>query len=88
MVLNRIKHYKRNTDMTTATEYPVVDTKTRKPKQYESEFEKNLMVDNLRAAVEIYGKDRLRKEFKSRKRQSTFMFHSSPTIKRKNLGHY
>jgi hypothetical protein len=54
--------------MTTATEYPVVATKPRKAKQYASEFEKNLMVDNLRAAVEIYGKDRIRKEFKSRKR--------------------
>lgn len=88
MVLTRIKHYKRNTDMTTTMEHPAVATKPRKAKQYASEFEKNLMVDNLRAAVEIYGKDRLRKEFKSRKRQSTFMFHSSPTIKRKNLGHY
>ena len=54
--------------MTTTMEHPAVATKPRKAKQYASEFEKNLMVDNLRAAVEIYGKDRIRKEFKSRKR--------------------
>jgi len=39
-------------------------------RQYESELEKRLLVQNLRAAVEIYGKDRLRKQFKSRKKVS------------------
>jgi hypothetical protein len=39
-------------------------------RQYDSELEKRLMVQNLRAAVEIYGKDRLRKQFKSRKKVS------------------
>ncbi|MBC8287593.1 MAG: hypothetical protein H8E42_08980 [Nitrospinae bacterium] len=43
----------------------------RLPKQYDTEFEKKLMVDNLRLAVEIYGKDHLRKQFKSRKKQQT-----------------
>ncbi len=38
--------------------------KTKKSKQYGTELEKKLLVDNLRVAVEIYGKDRLRKEFK------------------------
>jgi hypothetical protein len=37
-------------------------------RQYDSELEKRLMVQNFRAAVEIYGKDRLRKQFKSRKK--------------------
>jgi hypothetical protein len=34
-------------------------------------MEKRLMVDNLRLAVEIYGKDELRKQFKSRKKKNT-----------------
>lgn len=37
-------------------------------KRYDSELEKQLMVQNLRAAVEIYGKDQLRKQFKRRKK--------------------
>ncbi len=40
----------------------------KRERQYGSELEKRLMVQNLRAAVEIYGKDRLRKQFKSRKK--------------------
>jgi hypothetical protein len=39
-------------------------------RQYDSELEKRLMVQNLRTAVEIYGKDRLREQFKSRKKVS------------------
>ncbi|MBC8283881.1 MAG: hypothetical protein H8E32_08720 [Nitrospinae bacterium] len=38
--------------------------KPKKNKLYASEFEKQLMVDNLRSAVEIYGKDWLRDGFK------------------------
>lgn len=53
-------------------------SRTRKPKQYASEFEKKLMIDNLRAAVGIYGKDRIRQGFIFRKRQSAFKFHTSP----------
>ncbi len=37
-------------------------------RQYDSELEKRLQVQNLRTAVEIYGKDRLRKQFKSSKK--------------------
>jgi len=44
------------------------ELKPGKGKQYTCEFEKQLMVDNLRVAVEIYGKDRLRKGFKIRKK--------------------
>jgi hypothetical protein len=58
--------------MTTSMEQTTVVPKPRKLKQYKSEFEKKLMVDNLRSAVEIYGKDRLREGFKSRKRQHVF----------------
>lgn len=53
--------------MTTTMEQTVVASRLRKPKQYKSEFEKRLMVDNLRAAVEIFGKDQLRAGFKSRR---------------------
>jgi hypothetical protein len=42
----------------------------KRERQYDSELEKRLMVQNLRSAVEIYGKDRLRKQFKSRKKVS------------------
>ena len=37
--------------------------KSAKPKLYKNEMEKQLMVDNLRAAIEIFGKDQLRKGF-------------------------
>jgi hypothetical protein len=60
------------------TEQTIVAPKNRKLKQYTNELEKNLMVDNLRVAVDIYGKDRLREGFNSRKSQKTFRFHSSP----------
>jgi hypothetical protein len=40
----------------------------RKPKLYASDLEKELMVDNLKLAVKYYGKDYLRKVFKTRKR--------------------
>ncbi len=55
--------------MTTTMEQTTIAQKPGKPKQYNSELEKKLMVDNLRSAVEIYGKDHMRKKFKSRKRQ-------------------
>lgn len=41
-----------------------------KPRAYGSEMEKQLMIDNLKVAVEIYGKDRLREVFKFRKNSS------------------
>ena len=45
--------------------------KSAKPKLYKNEMEKQLMVDNLRAAVEIFGKDQLRKGFlKKRKKKN------------------
>jgi hypothetical protein len=53
--------------MTTTLEQTIVIKKPGKPKMYESAFEKKLMIDNLRTAVEIYGKDLLRKRFKSQK---------------------
>lgn len=58
--------------MTTTMEQTVVASNLRKPKQYKSEFEKRLMVDNLRAAVEIFGKDQLRAGFNCRRAQSVF----------------
>lgn len=56
--------------MTTTMEQTTVTLKKRKPKQYENEFEKNLMVDNLRAAVEIFGKNQLREGFKSKRQNA------------------
>jgi len=38
--------------------------KSRKPKQYTTAIEKELLVGNLRMAVEYYGRDYLRKIFK------------------------
>ena len=52
--------------MSTTVEQPVIAPRLRKPKQYTSEFEKNLMIDNLRAAVRIFGKDHLRRGFKAK----------------------
>jgi hypothetical protein len=57
-------------DMRTSIDQTVVVQKFEKLKPYGSEFEKKLRVDNLRWAVEIYGKDRLRKGFNIRKRQN------------------
>ena len=42
--------------------------KRKSEKRYDSEFEKHLMVENLKMAVEIYGKDKLRDWFKSLKK--------------------
>lgn len=54
--------------MSTTLGQTAVIQKPEKGKQYTCEFEKQLMVDNLRVAVEIYGKDRLREGFKIRKK--------------------
>ena len=43
-------------------------SKPRTSKLYSSDLEKKLMIDNLRLAVDYYGKDYLRKVFKIRKR--------------------
>jgi hypothetical protein len=43
-------------------------SKSRTSKLYSSYLEKKLMIDNLRLAVDYYGKDYLRKVFKIRKR--------------------
>lgn len=47
--------------MSAQTIKPVAE---RNLKQYENNFEKELMVFNLRTAVEIFGKDYMRKHFK------------------------
>jgi hypothetical protein len=41
--------------------------KLKRPKQHGNELEKKLMIDNLKLAVEYYGKDYMRKIFKIRK---------------------
>ena len=74
--------------MTATMGETTITQKPRKPKQYANEFEKRLMVDNLRAAVEIYGKDHLREGFKSRKGQNVFRHHSSPATRQRNLSRY
>ncbi len=55
--------------MDTTMNHTISSQKPKKFKQYGSDLEKKLMVDNLRSAVEIYGKDLLRKGFKARKKQ-------------------
>lgn len=42
--------------------------KSRKPKLYANAAEKELIVENLRTAVQYFGKDYLRKHFKSSRR--------------------
>ncbi len=42
-------------------------SKSRTSKLYSTKLEKKLMIDNLRLAVDYYGKDYLRKVFKIRK---------------------
>jgi hypothetical protein len=49
--------------------YAIASQKPKKCKQYGSDLEKKLMVDNLRSAVEIFGKDCLREGFNARKKQ-------------------
>ena len=39
----------------------------KKPRAYSCEMEKQLMIDNMKAAIEIFEKDRLREVFKYRK---------------------
>ncbi len=56
--------------MSTIMERTPVVQRARTPKRYSSELEKKLMIENLRLAVKIYGKDRLRKGFKERKQQN------------------
>ncbi len=46
--------------------------KFQKTKQYTNEVEKKLLVDNIRLAVEVYGKDFLRKHFKTTKPKNTY----------------
>lgn len=58
--------------MQTIMEQVSVDQTLRIRRNYSSEWEKKLMVDNLRLAVEYFGKDHLRKEFKNRKKKNTF----------------
>ena len=55
--------------MLTTTDRKADTQRTGIPRRYDTEMEKRLMVDNLRLAVEIYGKDQLRKQFKSRKKE-------------------
>ncbi|MBT3182991.1 MAG: hypothetical protein HOI59_04540 [Nitrospina sp.] len=57
--------------MLTTTDRKADTQRTGIPRRYDTEMEKRLMVDNLRLAVEIYGKDQLRKQFKSRKKKNT-----------------
>lgn len=42
------------------------------PKKFQKNFEKELMVFNLRTAVEIFGKDYMRRHFKGIKSKSQY----------------
>ena len=64
--------------MTTSMDQTTLTQRDRKPKQYTNDFEKQLMVENLKTAVEMYGKKRLREGFRAAKRNNAFRFHSSP----------
>jgi len=57
--------------MLTSLDETTTGTRTRNSgtsKLYSNHLEKKIMIDNLRLAVEYYGKDYLRKVFKVRKR--------------------
>ena len=58
--------------MLTTLEQTAVAPKPATAKRYSSKFEKQLMIENLRSAVEIYGREWLRKAFKAKKLQNTF----------------
>jgi hypothetical protein len=58
--------------MLTTLEQTTVAPKSATAKRYSSKFEKQLMIENLRSAVEIYGREWLRKAFKAKKLQNTF----------------